>query len=93
MTYDWYEIWVDESPTVPYVLFLISNPNGAGGIAVIDPKENDKVVHKSPDYESAKMWLLEDEYIQIVGRVTAGGFSDLSVPVAAQVNMAIDVAK
>lgn len=71
MSYDWYETWVDESPPVPYVLFVFPDADRAGGVVVVDPKEGDKVVHKAPDYESAKMWLLEDEFTQIEGRMTA----------------------
>ena len=71
MSYDWYETWVDESPTVPYVLFVFPDPDHAGGVVVVDPKESDKIVFRSRDYESARLWLLEDEFTRIEGRMTA----------------------
>jgi len=71
MTCDWYETWVDESPALPYLLLLLPDPQCPGGILVVDPKESDKVVFRACDYESAKMWLLEDEFTRIEGRMTA----------------------
>ena len=84
MIYDWYETWVDESPAVPYVLFVFPDPTRIGGVVVIDPKEDDKVVHQAPDYESARMWLLEDEYTQVAGRAMPGGIGNPVVAVAEQ---------
>ncbi len=71
MTCEWFETWVDESPAVPYVLLVFPDPQSAGGVVVVDPKESDKVVFKASDYVSAKMWLLEDEFTRIEGRMTA----------------------
>jgi len=34
-----------------------------------DPKQGDKVVFSSNNYEAAKLWLLEDEYEQVEGRL------------------------
>jgi len=64
MSENWYEIWVDEGHSAPYVLVL--RPD-ALGFEVLDPASGNKCVFKSPGYESAKMWLLEDEFI-LVGR-------------------------
>ena len=76
MKYDWYEAWADESPTVPYVLLVFPDPDRDGGVIVVDPKEENKVVYQSPDYENAKMWLLEDEYTQILGRVRMNSLNE-----------------
>jgi hypothetical protein len=71
MTSDWYEVWVDDGLPVPYVLIVFPDKQLTGGIVVVDPKETDKVVHNAPDYENAKMWLLEEEYKRVEGRMTA----------------------
>jgi hypothetical protein len=69
MIYDWYEIWVDESTEIPYVLFLRPNQDNPKEILIIDPKENNKAIKKMPNYESAKLWLQEDEYTLVEGRM------------------------
>jgi hypothetical protein len=69
MIYDWYEIWVDEGLEVPYVLLVLADKGMPGGVIVIDPKQGYQVVHKEADYEKAKLWLLEDEYTQVRGRM------------------------
>jgi hypothetical protein len=37
---------------------------------VYDPAEQYKVIFASPDYEEAKLWLLEDEYELVRGRLS-----------------------
>lgn len=37
---------------------------------VYDPAEQYKVIFASPDYEEAKLWLLEDEYEPVRGRLS-----------------------
>lgn len=43
---NWYEVWVDESPEIPYVLFVYPSQTEPGKILIIDPKENNKVIKK-----------------------------------------------
>jgi hypothetical protein len=69
MIQDWYEVWVDESIEIPYVLFLRPNQDNSQEILIIDPKENNKAIKKMPNYESAKLWLQEDEYTLVEGRM------------------------
>jgi hypothetical protein len=69
MNRDWYEVWVDESTDVPYVLFMLPDAARAGGVVIIDPKVGDKVVYAAGTYEEAKLWLLEDEYTRVEGRM------------------------
>jgi hypothetical protein len=69
MSRDWYEVWVDESTDVPYALFVFPDTARIGGIVIIDPKEGDKVVYVASTYEEAKLWLLEDEYTRVEGRM------------------------
>jgi len=64
----WYEIWVDEGLDVPYLLIVRPEQNGEC-VVVIDPKEGGQVVHRSKDYEGARLWLLEDEYQLVEGRM------------------------
>lgn len=64
----WYEVWSDESFDEPYLLVLKKSKDGE--IIIIDPKENHKIVYRSKDYDDAKLWLLEDEYTLVDGRMT-----------------------
>ncbi|MBW4551381.1 MAG: hypothetical protein KME35_09765 [Aphanocapsa sp. GSE-SYN-MK-11-07L] len=65
---DWIflEVWLD--PGLPCVLLLLSDQ--AGYWYVYDPAEQYKVIFASPDYEEAKLWLLEDEYELVRGRLS-----------------------
>lgn len=65
----WYEVWVDEGLDVPYVLLV--RPCGADSarVEIIDPFQRCQVVYQAQDYESAKIWLLEDEYTRVEGRM------------------------
>jgi hypothetical protein len=63
----WYEVWADEGLIPPYILILMCLNDGSS-FQVFDPKES-QVVHSSNDYESAKYWLLEDEYTSVNGRM------------------------
>jgi hypothetical protein len=71
MIEDWYEVWSYETHDIPYLLLLTPCKDEAGKFKVIDPKLNDKVVDKFPDYESAKLWLLEDEFTLVDGRMNS----------------------
>ncbi len=69
MIQTWYEVWVDESTTIPYVLFICPDPSCSGGILVIDPKQDNKVIQRLSDYDKAVFWLTEDEYTRVDGRM------------------------
>ena len=73
MIQKWYEIWVDESTEVPYVLFVCPDRNDFNRIIIIDPKE-DKIIENMPNYEMAKDWLCEDEYTLVNGRMKVDDF-------------------
>jgi hypothetical protein len=66
MSRAWYEVWADDGLAPPYVLLVVPRDNGT--VAVFDPKEN-KVVYEAPGYEDVKLWLLEDEYRLVEGRM------------------------
>ena len=66
MSDQWYEVWADEGPEVPYLLIVMPERNG-NGVKVLDPRENGRVVHRASSYDAVKDWLLEDEYCRVQG--------------------------
>ncbi|QFS43939.1 hypothetical protein GXM_01412 [Nostoc sphaeroides CCNUC1] len=50
-----------------YILLLLCNSED--NCQVYDPAQNYKIVFSSNDYNAAKLWLLEDEYQPIEGRL------------------------
>ena len=68
MLEDWYEVWADDGLPQPYLLVMTGT--AACGVVIRDPQEGRKVVYQAPDYESAELWLLEDEYRRVQGRMT-----------------------
>jgi hypothetical protein len=69
MIYEWYEVWADETHDTPYLLFLCPSPKEQGQYLILDPKEDNRVVDVLPDYDSARLWLLEDEFTLVRGRM------------------------
>ncbi len=63
------ELWIDPTASPPYVLILLSDSSGKS--CVYDPNQNYQLVFKSDTYEEAKLWLLEDEYERVEGRLPA----------------------
>lgn len=63
------EVWVDPTASPPYVLILVGN--SCGSSCIYDPNQNYQLVFNSDTYEEAKLWLLEDEYEQVQGRLLA----------------------
>jgi hypothetical protein len=61
---NWYEVWADEGLPVPYLLLLRPTERE---FEIFDPAEGNKKVFESSNYEDARTWLLEDEYV-LVGR-------------------------
>ena len=62
MSNSWYEVWADESHDVPYVLLLRPTDDG---YEVLDPAERNRQIFRSAQYEGARMWLLEDEFVRV----------------------------
>jgi hypothetical protein len=71
MTSKWYEVWADDGQLFPYVLIVVPKYDATGSIQILDPNENFKIVYRASDYEAAKLWLLEDEYTRVSGRMNA----------------------
>ena len=61
------EVWVDPMQSPPYLLMLTGDTKGI--FQIFDPVENYKVVLTSHSYEEAKLWLLEDEFEPIKGKL------------------------
>jgi hypothetical protein len=57
------ETWTDPTVIPPYILILSEDTEG--NFIIYDPKENNKIVFASSDYEEARIWLLEDEYEKV----------------------------
>jgi len=62
------EVWLDPMLTPPYLLLLLVDNEGK--CQIYDPAKNYQVIFSSNDYETAKLWLLEDEYEPIEGRLS-----------------------
>jgi hypothetical protein len=63
------ELWIDPTASPPYVLILLSD--SSGNSCIYDPNQNYQLAFKSNTYEEAKLWLLEDEYERVEGRLKA----------------------
>lgn len=63
------ELWVDPTASPPYVLILLGDNSGTS--CVYDPSQSYQLVFRSDTYEEAKLWLLEDEYERVEGRLPA----------------------
>ncbi|MDZ8224251.1 MULTISPECIES: hypothetical protein [unclassified Nostoc] len=63
------EVWIDPMLSPPYILLLLCNSED--NCQVYDPAQGYKIVFSSNDYNAAKLWLLEDEYEPIEGRLFA----------------------
>jgi hypothetical protein len=63
---NWYEVWADTTTDPPYVLVVRNNDKE---FVVTDPKTDDRAVFVSPVYNDVRLWLLEDEYIRVDGRM------------------------
>jgi hypothetical protein len=61
------EVWVDPMQSPPYVLLLLGDP--AGSYHIFDPAEQYRLVTSCETYEQAQLWLLEDEYEPLEGRL------------------------
>ncbi len=62
------EVWIEPMQSPPYVLMLMGDRMGICHIC--DPAENYRVVQTSKSYEEAQLWLLEDEFEPVRGRLS-----------------------
>lgn len=66
---DWnfLEAWIDPLQSPPYVLLLLGDKNG--NCRILDPKEGYILIKSCENYNEALLWLLEDEYEPLEGRL------------------------
>ena len=64
------EVWIDQMLSPTYILLLLCDSEE--NCQIYDPKQGDKVIFSSNSYETAQLWLLEDEYEPVEGRLLAG---------------------
>jgi hypothetical protein len=65
----WFEVWVDDSMSTPYILIVTLDSQNPSSIIVLDPIKGFELAHQGYSYESVKLWLLEDEYRLVAGRM------------------------
>ena len=67
----WFEVWFDQGEDVLPTWLLIVIPDAAnpGLVLVCDPFQNNQVIHSGQNYEDTRIWLAEDEYELVNGRV------------------------
>ncbi|MEL7069961.1 MAG: hypothetical protein AAGN15_15085 [Cyanobacteria bacterium J06581_3] len=68
-SWNFLEAWSDPLQSPPYVLLLLGNE--AGSCRVLDPKEGYSLIKSCENYDEAQLWLLEDEYEPLEGRLAS----------------------
>lgn len=61
------EAWVDSMQSPPYILMLLGDTSG--NCYIFDPADNYRVIKNCGNYKEAQLWLLEDEYEPLEGRL------------------------
>ena len=61
------EVWVDPTVSPPYLLLVLDDESGTW--RVVDPKEGYRTLYVNQSYDDVKLWLLEDEYERVEGRL------------------------
>ena len=67
----WFEVWYSQGEDVipTYLLIVTPDPNQSDLVLVFDPHEKNRVVHQGQSYQDTRLWLSEDEYYLVDGRV------------------------
>lgn len=63
------EVWVDPLQSPPYILLLLGDKKN--GCYVFEPAEQSRLVKVFSSYEEAQLWLWEDEYEPVEGRLSS----------------------
>ncbi|NJM57230.1 MAG: hypothetical protein HC857_07065 [Synechococcales cyanobacterium RU_4_20] len=66
--WDFLEVWIDPMQSPPYLLMLLGDQSGRWRI--LNPAEQYKLVRYYDSYDQAQLWLLEDEYEPLEGRLS-----------------------
>jgi hypothetical protein len=67
-SWNFLEVWVDPMQSPPYLLLLLGDKSG--NCHIFDPTEQYKLVTSCESYDQAQLWLLEDEYEPLEGRLS-----------------------
>lgn len=70
------EVWVDPMQSPPYLLMLLADDSGI--CQILDPADRYRLIKCCDSYEQAQLWLLEDEYEPLEGRLSAAEFSGVA---------------
>jgi hypothetical protein len=62
------KVWIDPMQSQPYMLLLMGDK--AESCSIFDPAEG-WLIKGCGDYEEARLWLLEDQYEPIEGRLAS----------------------
>ena len=62
------EVWIDPMQSPPYVLLLLGDKSGS--CHILDPAAQYKSINRCDTYDEAQLWLLEDEYEPMEGRIS-----------------------
>ncbi len=67
----WFEVWFSEGEDVApaYVLIVTPDKKKPGQVVVLDPQKEYKIVDQDKKYDDTRLWLLEDEFSLVDGRV------------------------
>lgn len=67
----WFEVWYSQGEDVLPTWLLIVTPDPANSALVLvrDPLEGNRIVHQGDNYQDTCLWLGEDEYELVDGRV------------------------
>ncbi|MBE9078309.1 hypothetical protein IQ241_13570 [Romeria aff. gracilis LEGE 07310] len=63
------EVWLDPTLSPPYILLLLSDQ--VGNWHIFDPAEKYRLIKSCQNYDEARLWLLEDEYELLEGRISS----------------------
>ena len=66
-TWHFLELWVDSVLFPPKILMLVSNQDGT--CRIFNPGIDYKLISTHSNYESARDWLIEDEYERVQGQL------------------------
>jgi hypothetical protein len=72
-SWNFLEVWIDPMQSPPYLLLVLGDKSGRCNI--LEPADRYKLVKYYDSYDQAQLWLLEDEYEPLEGRLSEAEFS------------------
>ena len=67
----WFEVWwTPGTDVIPACLYIVTpDEKHPQQIIVLDPHDNFRVVYEGHNYEDTRLWLREDEFALVNGRM------------------------